>query len=375
LKTDQSNKESTMNYPILYQWSEEIATHLPCLNSWQVANLALFSQGVIRAESCQQQQIARQVTGGERVESAARRLRRFLDNEQFPLERFFSDWTRWVVRGLGVQKLSLLVDETKLQDRLGVMAVGIAWQQRCIPLAWRCYRANEAAAYPAEGQVKMIGQLLQAVFKGLEPSQQVVVMADRGIGTSPDLCRLVASMDWYYLFRVTCQSKVITPDGEFTIADMVQEGQSWSTTGKVFKKRGRLPAHARAIWTVGHDQPWALVTNDASLTGFEYAQRNWQEQSFRDLKSAGWQWEASRIRHPDHMQRLLVLLVVAYAWVIALGSHAVRSLRAAPCQKTSQGDIRRHWSLFKEGLQYFVEYVQRFGHFIQLVFLDDLRFR
>lgn len=362
-----------MNHKILYQWSNEIANHLSCLNSWQTENVAQFSLGIMMAESCQQQQVARQVATAEKIDSCARRWRRFLDNENFPLQSFFEDWTRWLVKKLGGQRIFLLVDETKLADRLGAMVVGIAWENRCIPIAWRCYRANDATEYPAEGQVKMIETLLQTVQKGIDASIEVTVLADRGIGTSPDLCRCIAQLGWHYLFRVTCQTKVCTPEADFTIAKMVSEGEIWVCEGKVFKKRGRLDAQAVAIWSEGYDEPWALVTNNLTLTGHEYANRNWEEQAFRDLKSGGWQWQSCRIRHPDHLDRLLVLLVLAYAWCIALGSQAVKNGKGQPLQKHSDGQVRRYWSLFKEGLQYFFEVIFRETLFLTLDFIPDHR--
>lgn len=363
-----------MNHTILYQWTVEVANWLTSLNSWQVANVALFSLGVVRAESCQQQTIARQVVCGERVDSTARRLRRFLDNERFRLEVFFREWTRWVLSAYPAGKVVLLVDETKLEDQIGTMVLGLAWEGRCIPLAWRCYKANSSQDYPEEGQVKLIESLLKSVKPGMEGREDVLVLADRGIGTSPDLCRAVEGLDWHYLFRVTSQTKVCTDDNEFTIADMVTEGECWAMKGRVFKQRGQLPGHARALWSEGYDEPWALVTNDARITGFEYAQRNWQEQSFRDLKSAGWQWDRSCIRHPDHMERLLVLLAIAYAWMLALGGVAVRRGLAHPLQRFPDGHIRRHWSLFKEGLQLFAEVVYRQSECLFLTFLPDTRF-
>ena len=129
-----------MNYALLYQWEQELAQHLPMLNSWQQANVALFSYGIIRAESCQQGSVARQVSCAEGVESTVRRWRRFLDNKAFPLEAFFAGWSRWVVEALGCEEVTLLVDETKLHERMAVMMVGIAWEGRCLPLAWRTYR-------------------------------------------------------------------------------------------------------------------------------------------------------------------------------------------------------------------------------------------
>ncbi len=363
-----------MNYQVLYQWREKIANHLPSLNSWQQENVALFSQGIIKAENCQQQQIARQVACGERVESAARRFRRFLANRSLDLDTVFEEWTRWVLSGIKSKRVYLAVDETKLSDRIAAMVVGLAWEGRCIPLAWCCYKANDKSAYPPSGQVSMIKRLLGLVHKGIPIEQPVLVMADRGIGTSPDLCRAVDELGWHYLFRVTRQSKIVTQTGDYTIYDQVGPGQLWATSGKIFKQRGRIPAHARAIWSDGYDEPWALVTNDPNCVGFEYALRNWQEQSFRDLKSCGWQWQASHIRQPAHMEHLLILLAIAYGWIIALGAHAVFTHHAHPLQRHHNGAVRRHWSLFKEGLQYFVEVVERYGLCLKLNFIPDHRF-
>lgn len=363
-----------MNPSLLYQWTEELATHLPCLNSWQVDNLALFSYGVIQAESSQQMRIARKVACGEQILSAERRLRRFIANEHVPMREFFVAWTRWVMGRMDRGKVILLVDETKLADRLGIMVVGVAFEGRCIPLAWRCYRANSAQAYPEEGQVGMIDDLLGLIQQGLPAGCQVLVLADRGIGTSPDLCKAVDVRGWHYLFRVTKQSKIITGDGEYTIYEQVKAGEHWSASGVVFKKRGRIPAHARAVWSDGYEEPWALVTNDPSLTGYEYAQRNWQEQSFRDLKSGGWQWATSGVRCPERMARFMMILVVAYGWVIGLGSYAVHWQTARSLTRHANGQFRRQWSLFKEGLQLFAQYVVRKNVCLKLCFVSDKRF-
>lgn len=279
-----------------------------------------------------------------------------------------------MLTGLKQSQVTLLGDETKIHDKLAVMMVGVAWQGRCIPLAWRAYRANSAADYPSEGQVVLIKGLLEQVKPGIPEPVAVLVLADRGSGTSPDLGRLVAGLGWRYLFRITCQSKIISDQGQYTIAQQVQRGEIWQASGLIFKKRGRIPAHARAIWSDGYDQPWVLVTHDPGLSGYEYARRNWQEQSFRDLKSGGWQWADSRIRQADHMERLLVVLVVAYGWMLVLGSQAVAQDCAQPWYRTGSNQLRRQWSLFKEGLQYFTEYVQRHTVGLKLLFIPDKRF-
>src|SRR3954467_7219942 len=123
-----------MNYQLLYQWETLLSAQLPSLNSWQRENVALFSYGVIEAESCQQGAVARQVSCGEAVESTSRRWRRWLSNTAVDREQFFSEWSRWVVSSMDTDTVTLLVDETKLEDRIGVMMVGIAWQGRCLPV-------------------------------------------------------------------------------------------------------------------------------------------------------------------------------------------------------------------------------------------------
>ena len=362
-----------MNYKLLYQFEQQLSAQLGCLNSWQQANVALFSYGVIQAESCQQGAIARAVSSGEQVESTARRFRRWLDNASVDLHAFFQAWSRWVVSSVGGEQITLLVDETKLQDRIGVMMVGLAWQGRCLPLAWRTYRANSEADYPAEGQVGMIRALLEQVKAGIGESARVLVLADRGIGCSPALCRVVEALQWHYLFRVTSQTKLVTDEQDYSIAQQVRPGEVWMQSGRVFKQRGQIPAHARAIWSVGYDEPWALVTNDAQLTGYEYARRNWQEQSFRDLKSGGWHWGNSRIRSPLHVANLLVLLAIAYTWMVALGSQAVAAGIAQPLVRRPDGSHRRLWSLFREGLRYFVQVLQRHTVCLGLTFIPDTR--
>src|SRR5579864_8033320 len=100
--------EGTMNASVLYQWEQEIVEHLPSLNSWQAANVALMSYGVMKAEGSQQQKIARQMRGREKIDSASRRIRRFLANKGLSMAAFFTEWVCWVLSALGEQRITLL---------------------------------------------------------------------------------------------------------------------------------------------------------------------------------------------------------------------------------------------------------------------------
>ena len=47
--------------------------------------------------------------------------------------------------------------------------------------------------------------------------------------------------------------------------------------------------------------------------------RSWIEDSFKDLKSDGWQWQNTRMSDPDRAARLWLALAVATLWVVSVG--------------------------------------------------------
>jgi hypothetical protein len=342
-----------MNQRKLYQWVGRVSKKWTGVTRHFRENVRVFSRAVVRSQSSQVRKIAG--AAGGRAESQRRRLQRFIHQQQ-PLDNFFGGWTKSVVNTLKQQQIVLVVDETKLKAQFGVMVVGVVYEGRCIPLAWRVYRANHAAAYPAEGQARMIMQLLQCIQAGLPPSTRVRVLADRAIGTSPLLMRGIMALGWTFLFRVTKQSKIILANGEeATFYQQVQHpGQSYAASGSVFKKRGRIPAHVRVLWGYTAQERWALVTNDPTLSGWEYAQRMWIEAAFRDLKSHGWQVESALLTDPASMARLWILLVVAYAWMLFLGAALALQGLTASLKRCPDGSFVRRWSLFREGRQAFL---------------------
>lgn len=337
----------------LYQWVKRESKTWSGVSRHFRENVVVFSRGVARTQSSQIRKIAGGVEG--RAENQRRRLQRFL-LPHTPREIFFQNWTKSIAGTLKQRQVVLVVDETKLKNQFGVMVVAVAFERRCIPLAWRVYRANSHPDYPAEGQSRMIMRLLKQVRAGLPQDTHVRVLADRGIGTSPLLMRGIAALGWHFLFRVTKQSKLILPDGQEVsfYQQICQPGQTYCASGLVFKKRGRVPAHVRVLWKNDARERWALVTNDPHLTGWEYAQRMWIEEAFRDLKSHGWQVEASQLTDPARMARLWIILVVASAWMLLLGHAVVEAGRATLLKRHPDGSFVRRWSLFREGWQAFL---------------------
>lgn len=331
-----------MNLEELYQWLSKIREIFRVLGYWQVTGLGLYSYGVVLARQCAPSKVAEYLGAVGKLSSVQRRLERFLDNERIDWRVCCRVWSSFVLRHYVGERLILLVDETKLGQHLSAMVIGLAYRGCCIPLVFWCYPPK---AWPM-GQVLLIEELLCWVAEGVPDTCQVLVQADRGIGTSPALMSVVEALGWHYLFRVQGHSRFQFADGR-TVAlnSLATRGQQWSGQGKVFKKAGWLNCTAHVIWQLPFRQSWCLVTNCPVLSGCVYARRYWQEASFRDLKSDGWQCQASRIFSPAHANLLLLVLSIAYAFVLSLGTLAFDEPSLAACV------LDKRCSVFRNGLR------------------------
>jgi len=133
-------------------------------------------------------------------------------------------------------------------------------------------------------------------------------------------------------------------------ADLVGRPKTrWAGWVHAFKKAGWRRCWALGCWRAGQPEPWLLVTNWPQAQGDWYGLRMWEELAFRDFKSSGWQWQKSRVRRPEHSNRLWLAMAVAYAWTISLGTQVVRerSLRRG----LTRGQ-RRQYSVFQLGLRW-----------------------
>lgn len=354
-----------MNSPEVYGWYEQIRKQLPMLGKWQALSLAWFSLGIVLAERCTFSKVAEKLPALGKADTVERRLQRWVANPRLVIQELMVEWVRWVRSCVSSKRLVLLVDETKLGAHLCVMVVGLAYEKCCIPLAWRCYLQED---YPPEGQVALIAALLKIVAAGLPPGERPLLEADRGLGTSPALVQAVSEIGWDYLFRIQKSTRFKCQNGRIHSAEsLIKAGESWHGKGWLFKKAGWLPGYLCLHWELGYKEPWCLVTNDPTLRGPEYAVRYWQEASFRDLKSDGWQWQRSRVWLPAHAERLVVVMALAYGWSLTQGTLVEKGDEALRARLT-RGRERRY-SLFRLGLRY----IARARHGLETL-LFELRF-
>src|SRR5215211_4158473 len=333
-------------------WEAEVSRVLSMVGVWQRRALALFSLGVASAKHCGLARASAVVPGLATVPSTTRRFERLLAKERLDVRAARG---AVVAEVLGVgrgQAFWLALDEThqghtETGARLGMLALRLVYRERAIPLAWVCYRPGAAPApFPV-----LIGRLIREVAAAAPADAHVVLMTDRGLSWPSliDQCRRVG---WSFLCRVQRQTRVtLADDRGGTIGDLAPHpGARWRGRGRAFLKAGWRDLNLVAVWRRGDEQPWLLVTDlaPAWVRCDQYRHRMDEEESFRDDKSAGFAWDASRVRDPAHMDRLLLVLHLAACFVLAQGTFVLRHDQRRVLERPD----RRTLSLFALGLRW-----------------------
>src|SRR5260221_7831590 len=171
-----------MNLRKLYQWVKKGSRRWTGLTRFERQNIIDFSRGVVRSQSSQLRTIARSVGN----DSQRRRLQRFVGGE-LDMKAWGQAWSAWVVQEFRVRAVTLAVDETKINARIGVMVVGMVYEGRCIPLVWRGVPAQDQAGHSHPGESPLSIPLLKGVRARLGGRQRGCGLADPGICTPPAL--------------------------------------------------------------------------------------------------------------------------------------------------------------------------------------------
>jgi hypothetical protein len=346
-----------------------VANAFTSLSKPQARVLAAFSLGIARAQHCTLARVAERLFWLGKADTVERRLQRFLSNPHLGLEAGCRSLATWVLSSplFAGRTLVLLVDETSLGEHLKVMVVCLAYRGRAIPLAWWCYPQER---YPMK-QIQLIDTLLGWVAASVPAGCQVLVEADRGIGTSPGLLRRIQERGWRYLVRVQGSVRLRLPNAQIVLfrERVARAGQQWSGAVEAFRKAGWRRCWAMAYWGVGQREPWLLLSNWQQAQAPQYGWRMWEELAFRDLKSSGWHWQKSRVWDPEHANRLWLAMALGYAWTLSLGTQAAHE-QVVRKQVTCGRQPRR--SLFRLGLRVLQQAHQLYRQvrcFFELLFL------
>jgi Transposase DDE domain len=357
-----------MSAPVrIYQQIEaQIKRCAPELRLTSVRRLAELVQGILASEECTVRRVAREVRamGLRRAqpESLARRLRRTLADARLDGGAGYATLLDAAITWPQTAPVLLVLDESTTPGGVHVLRLSLTYRGSCVPVSWAVWRHQQKL--PRGQYWRHLEGVLARARASIPPQLRVVVLADRAYDVPPLLDRLTA-LGWDWIIRVKARSKMRwrgaagseQPLREVVSARLDRRGRRFRLTGETFKKAGWRRVHLVGEWGHGYRDPLVVVTSLAPRWSVlsRYARRCWIEAAFRQDKSAGWAWQHSQIRDPQHQERLLLGLAWASVLVLSLGAQqaaaAVAGLRACRGRRPQPSHPRD--SLFTLGLERF----------------------
>jgi hypothetical protein len=271
---------------------------------------------------------------------AIKRVWRFCANDRVePAEVMLAAMTRlwrqrlkWHRRRSDRRPLLISFDWTKVRG-LHVLMAAVVVQGRALPLCWASYRSLTLHKSQNVLEEAMLLQIKAKLPAGL----RIVILADRGFGRAA-LLATCQRLQLEYLIRI--DSDVIVRTGRWggnLKHYPVRRGMAQYWQAASYRSDALVRTHLVIRWKKGlagkRDQPWYLATSlgraDFGLAAGRlavrisdlYALRFDIEELFRDAKNEhlGWSLGKTRMRRPERLDRLMLVLALAYVLLVGLG--------------------------------------------------------
>jgi hypothetical protein len=355
LNSDQHRSKNIYTISALEEWQQTVAEHMPQLSAPQVAVLALWSFGMVIAQSCGLTTVSSSLALllGAKENSVRQRLRewsyakehkRGASRCEVDVSQSFVPLLQWILSWWPVheKRVALAMDATSLGQALVVLAISVVYRGCAIPVAWRVLPAIEKGSW-REPWLDLFSH-----FQGMFPDDWVViVLADRGLYANW-LWEAIRMCNWHPFLRINRRFFFRPKDGsEFAALSLAfqQPGCTWSGAGTCFKVHS-LQATLLVQWQEGFEEPWLILTDLPAHQALPcwYGLRAWIECGFKHIKSAGWQWHYTRMVDPQRATRFWLAMAVATLWVLSVGGEADAHLPASSLEALPENHIARQRS-------------------------------
>ena len=234
---------------------------------------------------------------------------------------------RWLARPR--KRLLVSLDWVDVR-RLRCLVLAARLRGRALPLLWAVYRHQELF----RSQNNLEYGLLRLLRTMVPRSTQVVILADRGFGRA-EMARECQKLGFDYIFRINPEVYIQHPDFSGRLSQLpLRPGTRKLFHNVGYRKQRPVAQHVAVVWYEGQSQPWFLATNLPRLGAVKltriFAHRMSIEQYFRDAKSKrnGFGLRLTLIRCPRRLERLLLVLALAYWLLAAVGLHAAKHFSA-----------------------------------------------
>ena len=210
------------------------------------------------------------------------------------------------------QTIVLMMDQSKISDGFECLMVSLRMGNRAIPVVWRVVETKGSIGFDIQES------LLNSVLPMLPSDIELLFSADRFYGTSAlvDWCQ---RQGWQYRIRLKGNLIFQHQNSEITGNDAVKLGLD-KLENAIFNNTN-IPTNIGIINEKGHQEPWmiAMDCQPSKYKTLDYGMRWGIESLFSDLKSRGFGITKTQLKHPDRIERLMLVLAIATYWAVSTG--------------------------------------------------------
>jgi len=307
----------------------------------QAKTLAALVAAALRVERVSLASIGRAAVG--RAKHQIKRCWRFCANGRVEP----ADAMRGVVRGLVRKRRKPLLVAVDWVDVRGfnTLVAAAVLKGRSVPLCWASCRGTTYDGHRSRNAFEE--SLLLVLRSVVPPAVRVILLADRGFGRT-ELARFCQRHGFSYVIRVKSDVWVRCPSYAGNLFDYpVRKGVCKLLKNVAYRETDPVTQNVVVRWVRGlpakRDECWFLMTDLAAgpaQVSKLYGQRMTVEELFRDHKSKrnGWALRDTQVTAADRLDRLLLVLALAYLLLVGLGLHCRRHYRPGHWCSNNRGD-------------------------------------
>jgi len=280
------------------------------------------------------------VSRAQVAQSHQRRFRRWLSNRRIDvvcahqalIQQALSQWKH--------ERLYLSLDTTLVWNCFCIVWVGVVYRGRTIPIAWRIVAQSSSTV-----GLWTIQPVLRQAARVMPDGVEIILLADRGFADGKLMKYLKENLGWHFRIRIK-GSFQFQMEGQWLKVSSVslQPGQAYFTPAVSI---GKTKPYPNVYLAFAHDklsgERWVIVSDEPTTlqTFAQYRLRFQVEESFLELKSNGFNLEASRLRDKFALSQLCGVIALTMLFLVLQGVQVVAS------GKRRQVDA--HW---KRGMSY-----------------------
>jgi hypothetical protein len=214
--------------------------------------------------------------------------------------------------GANGKTVILPLDQSKIADGFECLMLSLRTGERALPVAWKVKETNGGMGFAVQKA------LLDAAFAMMPEGVAVLLLGDRFYGTAA-LIRWCQEHGWGYRLRLRDNLILRHEGGELTTGEAAKAGMTALHNASL--SESGVTTHIGILHEKGHSEPWIIAMSEPPSKGrvLDYGMRWGIEPLFSDFKSRGFGITKTQLKHPDRIERLILVLTIALYWAASTG--------------------------------------------------------